>query len=76
MEENCCEKFEKHKQKSLNGEAASCHEKLMDQWISRSASRPPTWRTLYEVLAELDLEELSQQIKEHFTCESSSSSHS
>ena len=32
-------------------------------------TRPPTWRSLYEVLRELDLEELSQEIEEYLSCE-------
>ena len=31
--------------------------------------RPTTWRSLHEVMRELDLEELSQEIGEYLSCE-------
>ena len=45
---------------------------LLEEWASEeiSSTRPPTWRSLYEVMRELDLEELSQEIEEYLSCES------
>ena len=39
----------------------------MEEWASGkiSSTRPSTWRSLYEVLKELDLEELSNGIEEY-----------
>ena len=34
---------------------------------STDHDRPPTWRSLYELLRELDLEELSQEIEEYLS---------
>ena len=44
---------------------------ILEEWASMemTSTRPPTWRTLYEVLRELDLEELSQEIEEYLSCE-------
>lgn len=38
-------------------------EDMMKQWL------PSTWRSLYDVLRRLELEELSQQIEEYLSCE-------
>ena len=45
--------------------------KVLKKWASGEflSTRPPTWRTLYEVMRELDLEELSQEIEEYLSCE-------
>ena len=45
---------------------------LLEWWVSGETSPvPPTWRSLYGVLRELDLEELGQQIEDYLSCESS-----
>ena len=43
---------------------------VLEEWLSGgiSSTLPPTWRSLYEVLRELDMEELSQQIEEYLSC--------
>ena len=45
--------------------------KVLKKWASGEflSTRPPIWRTLYEVMRELDLEELSQEIEEYLSCE-------
>ena len=42
--------------------------KVLKKWASGEflSTRPPTW---YEVMRELDLEELSQEIEEYLSCE-------
>ena len=44
--------------------------KVLEKWASEEflSTRPPTWRSLYEVMRELDLEELSQEIEEYLSC--------
>ena len=47
---------------------------VLENWASAgnilsTRDRCPTWRTLYEVLSELDLEELSQEIEDYLSCE-------
>ena len=48
-------------------------EDVVDLWVDGhgnwASHRPPTWRSLYEVLRELDLETLSQQIEDYLSCE-------
>lgn len=44
-------------------------DKILEQWVSGNTSQPPTWRSLYDVLRKLDLEELSEQIDEYLCCE-------
>ena len=43
---------------------------VLEEWASGeiTGTRPPIWRTLYEVLRELDLEELIQEIEEYLSC--------
>ena len=54
---------------SLSADTTS-HKAFDDMWFSKKlGTRPPTWRSLYEVLRELDLEELSQEIEEYLSCE-------
>lgn len=49
-------------------------EVVIDQWLlEKSPVLPPTWRSLYQVLRELNLKELSQQIEEFLTSEYNSS---
>ena len=38
---------------------------IINYWLSGDFSLPPTWRSLYEVLEELGLMELSQRIQEY-----------
>ena len=46
-------------------------EIIIRQWtLGDNSPLPPTWRSLYQVLRELGLEELSQQIEE-FLCSKS-----
>ena len=47
----------------------SATDNIVQQWISGKSSRPPTWRSLYDVLMELDLEEIGQEIKEYLASE-------
>ena len=44
--------------------------KVLEKWASEEflSTHPPTWRSLYEVMRELDLEELSQEIEEYLSC--------
>ena len=46
---------------------------VLEKWASgkllSTRPRPPTWRSLFEVMRELDLEELSQEIEEYLSCE-------
>ena len=45
---------------------------MLEWWVSGGTSPvPPTWRSLYGVLRELDLEELAQEIQDYLGCESS-----
>ena len=45
-------------------------EMVIRQWtLGASPALPPTWRSLYQVLRELGLEELSQQIEEFLSGE-------
>lgn len=39
------------------------YDDTLDRWIE--SCNPPTWKSLYDVLKELDLEELSEQIEEY-----------
>ena len=44
----------------------------LKEWLKSEPadhSLPPTWRSLFEVLRQLDLEELSQDIESHLTSE-------
>ena len=43
-----------------------CLEVLLGLWLSGRSPRPPTWRSLLQVLTELGLQELSQQIEDYF----------
>ena len=46
-------------------------EIVIRQWtLGGDPTLPPTWRSLYQVLRELGLEELSQQIEEFLSSES------
>ena len=40
---------------------------LIHCWLSGQSVRPATWRSLHDILRELDLEELSQQIEDYLT---------
>ena len=42
---------------------------IFNFWLSGKSSLPPTWRSLYQVLEELGLLELSQRIQEYLICE-------
>ena len=46
---------------------------VLEKWASGTfpSTHPPTWRTyaLFEVMRELNLEELSQEIEEYLSCE-------
>ena len=50
-------------------EDPSCELLEMIVYRKLSRTRPPTWRSLHEVLRKLDLEELSQEIEEYLSCE-------
>ena len=47
----------------------SSFEGLLNDWLSRRTSVPPTWRSLYGVLRELGLEELAREIEDYLSCE-------
>ena len=40
---------------------------MFQLWLSGKSPLPPTWRSLYQVLRELNLEEMIQDIEEHLT---------
>lgn len=42
---------------------------VIDEWQRKNDECPPTWRSLFQVLKELDLERLSQQIKDYLGSE-------
>ena len=39
-------------------------KKIFQLWLSGKSPLPPTWRSLYQVLRELNLEEMIRDIKE------------
>ena len=44
-----------------------CLRKVFQLWLSGKSPLPPTWRSLYQVLRELNLEEMIQDIEECLT---------
>ena len=42
-----------------------CIEMIIDEWKPGKSRRPPTWRSLLDVLRELDLKDLSQDLEEY-----------
>lgn len=55
--------------------AEKCVDVLIQQWLDGGWNpQPPTWRLLFNILRTLNLEELSEQIREYFTSEWSNTS--
>ena len=46
-----------------------CLKIVLHLWLNGGAPLPPTWRSLYQVLKELDLEEMGDHIQECLTGE-------
>ena len=40
---------------------------VISKWVSGRSRHPPTWRTLHDILRNLDLVELSQQIEDYLS---------
>ena len=40
---------------------------VISEWVSGRSGHPPTWRTLLDILRQLNLVELSQQIEDYLS---------
>ena len=47
----------------------NCVEIVIGQWSVKKGCYPPTWSSLFEVLSQMNLEEISQQIEDFLTGE-------
>ena len=47
----------------------SSYDGLLEQWVSEWTSVLPTWRSLYRMLKQLDLEKLAKEIEDYLSCE-------
>ena len=43
----------------------ACVEAVIEQWKSVGGKHPPTWKSLLDILKELDLEDLNQAVEDY-----------